>query len=141
MKICKRCKIEKEDSFFNKERKGSEKLQSYCKQCMTEYNRERTKNNPGIGTDRHYRRVFGISLEDVKQLLKKQDSKCLLCNKQLSLLKGRGFLNIAHVDHCHKTGKIRGILCGSCNTSLGKLGDSIEAIEKVLKYLKGELNV
>ena len=44
------------------------------------------------------------------------------------------------LDHCHETLKFRGWLCNSCNIGLGKLKDSIEMLERGIKYLKGELN-
>ena len=42
------------------------------------------------------------------------------------------------IDHCHETGRIRGLLCGACNAGLGLLGDNVEGLEKALRYLKGE---
>jgi hypothetical protein len=46
---------------------------------------------------------------------------------------GRGTF---HVDHCHETGKIRGLLCHSCNTGIGKLGDNLEGLQKAVSYLE-----
>lgn len=43
------------------------------------------------------------------------------------------------LDHCHETGKFRGWLCIQCNTGIGKLGDNVEALERAIAYLKGEL--
>lgn len=140
-KICKRCDTYKDTHEYNKSSRNTDGLQSYCKTCHLDYSHEYQIKNPGKGTDRHYKRVFGIGLEDVKQILQIQNNCCALCEKELTLLQGRGFATAVHVDHDHTTNKIRGVLCGNCNTALGKLGDSVESIEKVLSYLKGTLYV
>lgn len=73
--------------------------------------------------------IFGITIKEYNQLLTKQGRKCALCgqrskNKRLA------------VDHDHATGKVRGLLCGSCNTALGKFGDDIAGVTRVLEYLR-----
>lgn len=73
---------------------------------------------------------FNMTLEDYDKLLIKQDFKCALCNKHVSEFKH----NLA-VDHCHETGRIRGLLCVSCNTSLGHLGDTPASIQRVFNYV------
>lgn len=72
-----------------------------------------------------------ISVEDYNLFLVHQNFSCAFCKKHMSEFKQR-----LAVDHCHSTGKIRGLLCMHCNTALGQLGDSVEAIESVLVYLK-----
>lgn len=56
--------------------------------------------------------------------------RCELCDKPPKGTRG------LHLDHCHSTGKFRGWLCQSCNTALGKLGDSIDGLNKALAYLR-----
>ena len=68
-----------------------------------------------------------MTMDNYNELLKNQDYKCLICNKFAKLV----------VDH--ENGKVRGLLCTTCNTGLGKFKDNIELIYKALKYLKGEL--
>jgi hypothetical protein len=58
------------------------------------------------------------------------DSKCAICHREAVLC----------VDHDHETGKFRGYICRECNLGLGKLGDSIEAIQRVLRYLTENLD-
>ena len=55
---------------------------------------------------------------------------CYLCNKECKTT----------LDHCHETNVFRGWLCQSCNIGIGKLKDSVEMLERAIKYLKGELN-
>lgn len=77
-----------------------------------------------------YRKNYGISLEDYEIILVKQGGVCGICfckdkNKRLA------------VDHCHKTGKIRGLLCNKCNIGIGYFDDNIENLIKAANYLRG----
>lgn len=80
--------------------------------------------------DNHYKRMYGISLEDYNKMLKNQNEVCAICSKVC--ITGRALA----VDHCHKTGKIRGLLCAHCNTALGRFNDDPVMLEKAIKYLK-----
>ena len=71
---------------------------------------------------------YNISEKQYDDLIKSQNWLCMICNKCLKS-------NKSAVDHDHRTGKIRGILCHLCNTSLGHFGDDIEGITKVVDYL------
>jgi hypothetical protein len=77
------------------------------------------------------RRKFGLTLEDYSTMLKNQDNKCKICKIDQSLLSKNMYL-----DHCHKTGKVRGLLCNQCNSGIGLLKDSIIVLESAIKYLK-----
>ncbi len=104
------------------------------------WRKEQRKSNPEYVrklSEKHFKRAYGISIEQRDALLAAQGGRCKLCSIEISAVKG--FNKSAHVDHCHKTNRVRGILCGNCNTSLGKLGDSEESIQRVLLYLRGEL--
>ena len=74
---------------------------------------------------------YKLSEEQVRDLMDEQKGICGICDKSLDHT-GKVF----HIDHEHNSGKIRGLLCPICNLSLGKLGDTVESITKVLKYLK-----
>lgn len=73
---------------------------------------------------------FGLTLEQYNEILIKQNFCCALCERHVSQFKIR-----LAVDHDHKTGRIRGLLCTSCNVALAVLGDSEESIQNVLDYL------
>lgn len=77
---------------------------------------------------------YNLSTKEYNVMLKNQNEQCAICGTDKPI-KG-GFQNYFHVDHCHKTGKNRGLLCNNCNRGLGMLGDTVEAIEKALDYLK-----
>lgn len=98
-----------------------------------EYYRNRAKqwrlSNPDKYRDGQLRIKFNISLDDYKKLLTKQKGKCIICG---SIDKDRDLA----VDHCHKTGKIRGLLCSACNVGLGKFKDNVKLLNKAIKYLR-----
>ncbi|WP_329391128.1 endonuclease VII domain-containing protein [Streptomyces sp. NBC_01351] len=56
-----------------------------------------------------------------------QGGVCLICRKAPAV----------HVDHCHETGRVRGVLCFNCNTAIGKLGDDPDVARRVVTYLEG----
>lgn len=72
---------------------------------------------------------YGITLEQFNLLLEKQNNLCPICSSELK----KGIHT--HVDHCHKTGKVRGLLCNKCNFLLGLLDDDINRLDTILKYL------
>lgn len=84
---------------------------------------------------RNIKNTFGLSKEDYLNILVEQDNKCKLCEKPFQGLNGRD----VHVDHCHETNKVRGILCMPCNVALGMLGDNEEGLTRALNYVKGKI--
>lgn len=81
--------------------------------------------------DRNYKSAYGISLKDVEAMLESQDGKCAVCLTEISL-EGKA---TARVDHCHITGKVRGLLCHKCNVAIGCLGDNINGLQRAMAYL------
>lgn len=73
----------------------------------------------------HLRQAYGITPEDYNNILKSQDGKCKICRSNIKL----------HLDHCHTTGKVRGILCSMCNHGIGNFKDNIELMKKAIEYL------
>lgn len=76
----------------------------------------------------HLRRKFGLSIDDYRELLFLNNGRCHICNKKQS---GKNL----PVDHCHTTGRVRGLLCTPCNTALGLLGDDHKRLMKAAVYL------
>lgn len=76
---------------------------------------------------------FGITVEDYDRMLKEQGGACKVCK---SPSPGRKDRKNFSVDHCHRTGKVRGLLCCHCNTAAGNLKDSPELCLKLAEYLK-----
>lgn len=76
------------------------------------------------------KRMYGITLAQYQDLLNKQDNKCAICAKTPKQ-EGK---NLA-VDHCHKTNKVRGLLCLDCNTAIGRFKEDRKLFERALEYL------
>lgn len=78
---------------------------------------------------------FGLSPEDYTAKLEDQGGVCYICRKpEVSTWKGK----VKHlaVDHCHKSGKIRDLLCVKCNKALGLVDDNIDLLKECIKYLQ-----
>lgn len=96
---------------------GNSKTKDFCKQCKY------FNGLFGIGVDRH---VY-------KNMIKFCNNKCEICNKNVSTSRVN---KTACVDHCHKTNKVRGILCNNCNSGLGSFDDNIVFLKNAIKYLE-----
>jgi hypothetical protein len=81
--------------------------------------------------DNKMRKQYGISKKQFTELLEFQGGGCAICAKPIEKLRRR-----MNIDHDHKTGKVRGILCSGCNTGLGHLGDTVDGLKKALYYLE-----
>lgn len=81
---------------------------------------------------------YGLTPEQYHELLRSQNFCCAICQTPLKQIdRGWGKGRKHHIDHDHETGKVRGVLCSTCNVGIGHLGDSIEGLERALKYLRG----
>ncbi len=101
---------------------------------MLERNRAWRKNNPDkmmvSRRQSSLKHNYGISLEDYNRLFGEQNGLCLGCYKHQTQLKKR-----LVVDHNHKTGKVRGLLCSACNTVLGFANDKVETLQRLIDYI------
>ena len=131
MKKCSYCKEDKPEEQFSKDKRYKDGLFCYCKSCGTKKRLEWRKNNIKRDNSRSLEKKYGITYEDKMALIEKQNNKCAICSEPINQD------NEAHVDHCHTTNKIRGVLCRFCNTGIGMMKDSILNLESAIKYLKG----
>ena len=143
MKQCRKCKEVKPLTDFHKNKSRKDGCNSQCKQCVRNYqteNKSRFKqhyqdNKPRFALRarrNHLRREYGISLDDYQNLLKNQNGVCKICKRH----ENKNLQGGLSVDHCHKTGKVRGLLCRECNAGLGKFKDDIEIMQTAIEYLK-----
>ncbi len=156
MKQCRICQTTKPFEDFHKSSKDSDGRESRCKVCILEMksknyhknlleNREKArikalefrKKNKGYQRKYDLKRVYNMSLSDYDDMLKAQGHRCKICLTENAGGKHKKF----YVDHCHKTGKVRGLLCTGCNLALGGFRDTIETLSRAILYLKGELDV
>lgn len=73
---------------------------------------------------------YGVTKDYLIYLYEQQKGKCAICLEEPKTVRG------LHVDHCHQTGKVRGLLCHCCNTALGSFKDNAELLTKAINYLK-----
>jgi len=104
-----------------------------CRKCVSQRITVINKKNPKYKEyQRAYtlKRMYGITIDAYNQMLESQGGKCLICQR---VPKERYRLR---VDHCHKTKTIRGLLCNSCNSGLGRFEDSVDRLKSALRYLE-----
>ena len=82
------------------------------------------------------KKKYGITSEEYDRMLTEQNYSCYICHKHEDKLD-----RSLAVDHCHETGKVRGLLCGNCNRFLGQINDNIDTASRLLEYLKKHKNI
>lgn len=85
--------------------------------------------------DSQLRRSYGISWEEYSRMFDSQEGTCKICKSALVLHSPKAGTNTANVDHCHTTGRVRGLLCNRCNQGIGYLQDSPELLRQAAEYL------
>ena len=97
--------------------------------------RERSKPQIALACRRWLLKTkYGLSLEDYDSLILTQANKCLICSKEFTQYKDDRH-GIACVDHCHKTGIVRGLLCHRCNTAIGFMEEDSDRFWNAISYL------
>lgn len=81
----------------------------------------------------YYKRKYGLTLEEVERM---RIGGCAICGRE----NGGGRHGQLHIDHCHETGAVRGILCSECNTGLGKFRDDPKLLEAAMRYLTSSID-
>ncbi len=157
MKTCKRCSNEKPEGEFLQSKKRDRSLSSECKDCrktrlranQTRYEQRHPekvktsrakyaaniqaryrKRHPELVLNRYMKWMYGISLEEYHELSQQQNGVCAICGG-LPRSRNRRLC----IDHCHLTGKVRGLLCHKCNSTLGFMKDSPSLLQAAIDYL------
>lgn len=140
--LCHKCLTIKEFDQFRVRKNMKSGRRNVCKQCEIKFTRENEKANPErvkktrakwyrTNPEKHknwaIKYKYGITLEVLNSLIENQGGKCKICIRPL--VKGK----LTHIDHCHNTGKVRGILCNTCNGKLGWLENNFDRISKYLE--------
>lgn len=116
---------------INAENRNRLKNDAEYAEKVREKERKRYADNPEKHKDIRLKSIYGISLKEYKAMYDSQNGECAICGTY-KLSYGKGGLS---VDHCHKTGKVRKLLCTPCNAALGKFKDNVQNMEKAIKYL------
>ena len=161
-KRCPRCKTRKSLDAFSNDAVRKDGLSCWCKVCCSLVARSRVKDPEKaaeasrkaylkhrdrvlarsvarhrddkermslLSRGRHLRRNYGITIEEYNKMVEGQNGVCAICSEAC-----RTHVNLT-VDHSHVTGKVRGLLCFGCNTSIGKLKDSPALLAIAFRYL------
>lgn len=130
---CKSCdKIYRSTEEFKQSRRLREGRNSYKELKRSWYKKYcKTKEFRQSRREKELLRCYNLTIDQYNYMLCNQNYSCAICKKHESIFK-KGLA----VDHCHKTGKVRGLLCGGCNVSLGRMEDSIELLTNAIEYLK-----
>ena len=142
MKSCRACKKGEPEVEFNKSsRDGS---QSLCKGCQSNYSKGWQKQNrdKNIGycqryyrenkhkwRERDYKRKYGMTIQEVEALVASQNGRCPICDIPFKSQK------LMSLDHDHKTGQLRQVLCSKCNTALGLLNEDVAIFHRAVEYI------
>ena len=110
--------------------------ETYPSKDKAGYAREWRKNNPEKAKNADLKKMYGIDYETYKQMLVDQNYTCAICNKIETDVDSLGLPRHMPVDHCHTTGKVRGVLCGPCNRALGSFKDDVDILKKAIMYLE-----
>lgn len=149
IKLCPTCKAEKTLDSYSVYKIGKRKGHpaGSCKECRNLLHKDRKRKDPSIYERVEWpsklKRLYGITVDQYESILKSQGGVCAICQSKSSY--SRGYKKISpektkfSVDHCHATGKVRGLLCSRCNRALGLIGDSIESALRMSEYLKKHL--
>lgn len=104
------------------------------KEIINQKNKERYRKSYDHYRDLEYQKRYNISLQEYEKIWNDQDGKCKICDCSESSLKEGRYKRLV-VDHCHITGKVRGLLCNNCNRAIGLLKDNVQVLNSAIKYL------
>lgn len=149
LKTCTKCSSELPLSGFHNDKNRKDGRNPWCKPCAranaTRYHHhgpldpsQRRKSRPKMSAEEKAEKnrrnvarnrmenVYGITWERYEEMYTAQGGKCLICSEQKDRLA---------VDHCHSSGRVRGLLCRNCNVAIGMLGDNPDLVRRALLYL------
>ena len=138
-KVCTKCKEEKLlASFYNDKNKpdGHKPRCSTCSRVQAAAYRNKLENL-GKTREYHLKSKYGITSDQYNKMYEDQCGLCAICHRAFdkTVLTMDGRASSLGVDHNHKTGQVRGLLCPNCNRGLGMFADSIESMYNAISYL------
>ena len=154
-KTCTKCLVSKELRDFKKDNRRKDGYSSHCRTCCQIKNLEWRKNHPDkfnaiaktwrsknkdlckSSTRRNALKSFyGLTVEQYNNMLIQQNHVCAVCLKPETSCNKAGTVKQLAVDHCHKTNKIRGLLCDACNRAEGYLKSDPTVIRRLADYVE-----
>lgn len=117
-------------SGFPREARNRDGRYAYCNHCCHEMWKKRLVNDPGMNA-RYREAKYGLPPGSLARMLNAAGGACQICGVVFKSEKA------AKIDHDHKTGHVRGLLCNNCNVGLGAFSDSIERLALAINYMGG----
>lgn len=140
MKTCISCKQELPLESFTKMTKAKDGKHPYCRSCNSQKSLAWQKTNPernrALRAKSALRTRNGLEQDEYQSLLIQQGKGCAICG-----IRDPGHARRSRrfdVDHCHRTGRIRGLLCQACNMGMGQFGDDPARLRRAAEYLEQE---
>jgi hypothetical protein len=128
-KTCKPCRSQEEiNKYWQEPEKFRAKKNNEDKKVVRERRNRWSKENPEYMYNWHLQKTYGLSLEDYNKRKEEQQNCCAICKVEI--------FSRLFVDHCHKSGKVRKLLCSQCNSGLGMFKDNPELLVAAADYIK-----
>jgi hypothetical protein len=115
-------------------------VESVDSKDKAEYQRKWRQANPEKATNHNLKKMYGISLEAYEAMALQQNGVCAICKNPEQSVDKDGAPRRMPVDHCHKTGKVRALLCTACNRALGLFKDSSSVLKAAAEYIEKHLD-
>ncbi|MEX2554408.1 MAG: endonuclease VII domain-containing protein [Actinomycetota bacterium] len=125
-KRCPDCKKLKSSEDFPRNKNYKDGRHPYCKPCHNARGRESKDRLYGGSRHYHLKRRYGIGAAEVDERIRQQGGVCAICRSRPA----------EHVDHNHRTGKVRGILCFGCNGGLGQFQENATSLRRAIDYVE-----
>lgn len=126
-RICRECELKAAKEYVRR----PESIARNKELSKIRYSKNKTRYK-----ERRLKYVYNLTLEEYSLLLQVQNYKCAICKSPESSKDKSGNPQSFAVDHCHTTGRVRGLLCSNCNLALGLLKDSTTSLHNAIEYLK-----
>jgi Recombination endonuclease VII len=127
---CSKCSRHLPFEAFNRAARSKDGLHSHCRECHSQANKRLYSTRARTFAVSHIQRTYGLSPEEFAAMVAAQGNRCAICDRDM----GAGMSR--HIDHCHATGRLRGLLCTRCNGALGMAGDSPERLRAMADYIE-----
>ena len=136
-KKCTKCGVDRVLTDFYSDSRRKDGATSWCRVCWREYDAaRREKLGPRGRKDRKLKYMYGMSYTEYSAMLKAQNNVCAICKGKETVTNNKsGKLQKLCVDHDHITGKVRALLCTSCNKGLGLFDDKPDKVLAAYNYI------
>ena len=125
-KRCPRCEIVKPLEEFVRNRSTKSGIGGYCRPCQNAVGKRNRERLHGSTRTYHLKRRYGLTADEVQELIDEQRGVCAICRERPA----------KHVDHDHETGRVRGVLCFTCNVGIANFGEDRERMRFAMIYLE-----